>query len=54
MKFVQVEKEYREFLKSTITKYYATSSDKTETVTLVWDSVMSEVKLLIIVNNCVS
>lgn len=54
MKFAQLEKEYRELLKSTITNYYTTSSDKTETVTLVWDSVMSEVKLLIIANNCVS
>jgi len=36
------------FLKSTI-KYYATTADKAETVTVAWDGIMSQVKIPIII-----
>ncbi|KAL6268409.1 tetraspanin-1 isoform X2 [Pogonomyrmex barbatus] len=36
-----VEKGMQDFLKSTIVKYYATG-DKTDTVTVAWDGIMSE------------
>lgn len=36
------------FLKSTI-KYYATTVDKAETVTVAWDGIMSQVKIPIII-----
>ena len=45
---MQVEKGTQDFLKDTIAKYYATASDKIDTVTVAWDGIMSKVKLLII------
>lgn len=44
---MQAEKGTQDFLKTTI-KYYATSADKAETVTVAWDGIMSQVKSLII------
>ncbi|XP_018403615.1 PREDICTED: tetraspanin-18 isoform X2 [Cyphomyrmex costatus] len=37
-----VEKGTQGFLKHTITKYYATSNDKIDTVTAAWDGIMSK------------
>jgi len=48
MKFTQIEKGTQDFLKSTIANYYAATGDKTDTVTVAWDGIMSKVKLLII------
>lgn len=47
VKFTQAEKGTQDFLKSTI-KYYATTADKAETVTVAWDGIMSQVRPLII------
>lgn len=49
MKFTQAEKGTQSFLKSTI-KYYASTADKAETVTVAWDGIMSQVRPLIITN----
>lgn len=43
VKFMQAEKGTQDFLKSTI-KYYATTADKAETVTVAWDGIMSQVR----------
>lgn len=51
---MQVEKGTQDFLKSTIVKYYASTGDKADTVTVAWDGIMSKVKLLIIVNKFVT
>ncbi|XP_024879030.1 tetraspanin-1 isoform X2 [Temnothorax curvispinosus] len=37
-----VEKGTQDFLKSTIAKYYASSGDKADTVTVAWDGIMSK------------
>ncbi|EGI64821.1 CD82 antigen [Acromyrmex echinatior] len=37
-----VEKGTQDFLKDTIAKYYATTSDKIDTVTVAWDGIMSK------------
>ncbi|XP_018378005.1 PREDICTED: tetraspanin-18 isoform X1 [Trachymyrmex cornetzi] len=37
-----VEKGTQDFLKDTITKYYATTSDKIDTMTVAWDGIMSK------------
>ncbi|KYN44956.1 Tetraspanin-7 [Trachymyrmex septentrionalis] len=42
---MQVEKGTQDFLKDTIAKYYATASDKIDTVTVAWDGIMSKAKL---------
>lgn len=38
----QAEQSTRNFLKSTI-KYYANNIDKTETITVTWDGIMTQV-----------